>query len=324
MREVLGISARSLTADLLTPGIHKEHRACARILGVEVDAIDMERALASIDAHLASECKGFVCAVGVHGILESLRLPELADAYARSTLNIPDGTPTVWIGRLQGLQKMDHVTGPALMQEIFSRVEFASRSHFFYGGKPGVAAELASTILLRFPWAKIAGTYTPPFRDLTEDEEREFVAHVNALRPDIIWVGISTPRQELWMRRMLPILDTRLMFGVGAAFDFHTGRVRECPPWIKRAGFHWLHRLMQDPRRLWRRNLYNTSFLWHIALQLTGLRDYPRRRRINMAGLPDDRRVSRAAGSTDDGHGQDQQHSRPCTPITALSTPNHR
>jgi hypothetical protein len=88
-------------------------------------------------------------------------------------------------------------------------------------------------------------------------------------------VGISTPKQELFMRRMLPRLDTCLMFGVGAAFDFHTGRIRDCAPWIKTAGFQWLHRLLQDPKRLWRRNLRNSTFLWHIALQLTGLMKYP-------------------------------------------------
>ncbi|HEY3703893.1 MAG TPA: WecB/TagA/CpsF family glycosyltransferase [Terracidiphilus sp.] len=259
---------------------------CARILGVAVDAVDIQGSLAIINAHLTSGRKGFVCAVGVHGILEALRIPELAETYAQSILNTPDGAPTVWIGRLQGFRQMDHVTGPALMKEIFSRREFASRSHFFYGGKPGVAAELASSMLCQFPWIRIAGSYTPPFRNLTEDEEREVAAHINSLHPDFIWVGISTPRQELWMRHMLPRMNAGLMSGVGAAFDFHTGRIRECPLWIKRAGFNWLHRLMQDPRRLWRRNLHNMLFLWYFAFQLTGLRRYPLPRSINRAGSP--------------------------------------
>lgn len=264
-----------------------------RILGVTVDAVDLEGAVAITHSHLASERKGFVCAVGVHGILEALRIPELAEAYAESILNAPDGTPTVWIGRLQGFSQMDHVTGPALMKEIFSRAEFASRSHFFYGGRPGVAAELASCMLRQYPWVRIAGTYTPPFRDLTNDEERDLAAHINALRADIIWVGISTPRQELWMQRMRPRLNAGIMFGVGAAFDFHTGRIRECPPWVKRAGFNWLHRLVQDPRRLWRRNVHNMAFLWYFALQLTSLRKYPISRSINRAAGSDGRKVDR-------------------------------
>jgi N-acetylglucosaminyldiphosphoundecaprenol N-acetyl-beta-D-mannosaminyltransferase len=252
--------------------------ARANILGVGVDAVDMDGALAAIRRHLQSERKGYVCAVSVHGILESLRCRELAITYAESTINVPDGTPTVWVGRLQGFRQMDHVTGPALMQEVFRHPDFSSCSHYFYGGRPGVAQELARRMVQQYPWTRVAGTYTPPFRDLNEQEERDLVAQINALQPDIVWVGISTPRQELWIHRMLPRIETRLMFGVGAAFDFHTGRIRETPLWIKRAGFHWLHRLLQDPKRLWRRNVFNTAFLWHIALQLSGAREYPMRR----------------------------------------------
>lgn len=161
------------------------------------------------------------------------------------------------------------------MQEIFSRVEFRSYSHYFYGGQPGVAEELATGLRRQYPWVKVAGTYTPPFRELTASEESQLISSINQLRPDIVWVGISTPRQDLFMRKILPHIHTRLMFGVGAAFDFLTGRIRNCPAWMKRAGLHWLHRLAQDPRRLWRRNLSNMAFLWHLALQLTRLRAYP-------------------------------------------------
>jgi N-acetylglucosaminyldiphosphoundecaprenol N-acetyl-beta-D-mannosaminyltransferase len=254
-----------------------EERARANVLGVGVDAVDMEGALARIAQHLEGGGKGYVCAIGVHGILEALGSERLASTFAQSILNVPDGTPTVWVGRLQGFRAMDHVTGPALMRAIVGAAGFSSRSHFLYGGKPGVAEELAEAMRRQAPWIKIAGTYTPPFRELTADEEDTLIAQINAARPDFIWVGISTPRQDLWMRRMLPYLDTRIMFGVGAAFDFLTGRVRECPDWMKRAGFHWLHRLQQDPKRLWRRNVGNIAFLWHIALQGIGLRSYPLR-----------------------------------------------
>jgi N-acetylglucosaminyldiphosphoundecaprenol N-acetyl-beta-D-mannosaminyltransferase len=255
-------------------------RPRANLLGVPVDAVDIEGAISVISSHLGSGDKGYVCAVGVHGILEALRKPVVADAFAASRLNVPDGTPTVWIGRLQGFRTIDHVTGPTLMREIFRRPEFSEYSHFFYGGKPGVADELASTVLRQFPWVRIAGTYTPPFTELSADQEQQIATAINACRPDIIWVGISTPRQELWMRHMLSHVHARLLFGVGAAFDFHTGHIRECPSWIKRAGFNWLHRLVQDPKRLWRRNVQNTAFLWHIAMQLTGAREYPLRIRF--------------------------------------------
>jgi N-acetylglucosaminyldiphosphoundecaprenol N-acetyl-beta-D-mannosaminyltransferase len=292
MHKSVGVVDRVAERDDVDTRISEE-RTRANILGVGVDAVDMERALQAIERHLTSGRKGYVCALGVHGILESLRNGELERTYAESTINIPDGAPTVWVGRLQGFRQMDHVTGPALMEKIFQLGGFSRFSHFFYGGKPGVAEELAARMLQLYPRTRVAGTHTPPFRDLTGREEQCLVQEINSLRPDIIWVGIGTPRQDLWMHRMLPRLDTRLMFGVGAAFDFHTGRVRACAPWIKRAGFHWLHRLLQDPKRLWRRNVFNMAFLWHIALQLTGARQYPMSGLMtNKEDLPGDHRAA--------------------------------
>jgi N-acetylglucosaminyldiphosphoundecaprenol N-acetyl-beta-D-mannosaminyltransferase len=216
-----------------------------------------------------------VCAIDVHGILEAIHDPCVAEVFARASMVLPDGAPTVWVGRLQGHREIDHVTGPALMLEVFGRKEFAGYSHFLYGGKEGVAQDLANTLSKRYRSARVIGTYTPPFRDLDVAEEVDLIARIDKLRPDIIWVGIGTPRQDLFMRRMLPCLRTRMMIGVGAAFDFHTGRIRGCSPWVKRAGLQWLHRLAQDPKRLWRRNVKNMAFLWHIATQLSGLKTFP-------------------------------------------------
>lgn len=253
---------------------HPTTQPFAKVLGVRVDAVNMERALARIAERLDSGRKGYVCFVGVHGLLEALRDPAVAGAIRGAAMAMPDGTPTVWVGRAQGHRGMDHVTGPALMRAMFELPQFVGYSHFLYGGKPGVADELASTLHRQFPWANVAGTYAPPFRELTLAEECDLIDRVDRLNPDVVWVGISTPRQDLFMQRMLPRLNTRMMFGVGAAYDFLTGRIHDCPRWVKRAGLQWLHRLAQDPRRLWRRNLHNSAFLWHIALQLAGYRDY--------------------------------------------------
>jgi N-acetylglucosaminyldiphosphoundecaprenol N-acetyl-beta-D-mannosaminyltransferase len=249
-------------------------RECANVLGVPVDSIDMEGTLARAAELLHRSGKGYVCAASAHGVLESRQDACVARAFSEASIVIPDGRPMVWVARMQGKRAIRQVTGPDLMAAIIAGEEFAGCSHFFYGGKPGVAQDLADAWMKRFPGTRVAGTYTPPFRDLTSEEEAELVQRLNRLEPDFIWIGISAPRQELLMRRLLPHLRHGLLFGVGAAFDFHTGRIRQCAPWIKRVGFQWLHRLMQDPRRLWRRNLYNSTFLWHIALQLTGLRKY--------------------------------------------------
>jgi N-acetylglucosaminyldiphosphoundecaprenol N-acetyl-beta-D-mannosaminyltransferase len=246
------------------------------ILGIPIDPLNMESAVARIQELLDAHCPGYVCLIGVHGIMEAQRNADLAQVYAHATLMVPDGTPTVWLGRHQGFDAMRRVAGPDLMLEIFKRKQFAACRHFLYGGKEGVAEELRHNLVQRFPWVKIVGTYTPPFRELTRQEEDVLSHQLHTLRPDMIWVGISTPKQERFMMRFLPRLHATLMFGVGAAFDFHTGRIKDSPQWVKAAGLQWLHRLVQDPRRLfWRYLRSNSAFLWKITLQLTGLRSFP-------------------------------------------------
>jgi N-acetylglucosaminyldiphosphoundecaprenol N-acetyl-beta-D-mannosaminyltransferase len=250
-------------------------RPAAKLLGISVEALNMELALNRIAGELEARRKGYICMANVHGIMEAHRDAELAAIYAGSSITMPDGTPTAWVGRWQGHKAMQRVAGPDLMLEVFRRKEFAGCTHFLYGGEERVAEQLRERFTRRFPWARIVGTYTPPFRDLNAEEEQSLIARIRQLKPDIIWVGISTPRQERFMHRYLHRLDTTLMFGVGAAYDFHTGRIQDAPQWIKTIGMQWIHRLLQDPRRLWKRYLRsNPAFLWHIALQLTGLRQY--------------------------------------------------
>jgi N-acetylglucosaminyldiphosphoundecaprenol N-acetyl-beta-D-mannosaminyltransferase len=251
-------------------------RRTVQVLGVPVHPLDMESAVAWVRGELDNRRNGYVCLIGVHGIMEAQRDPGLAQVYAHASLMVPDGTPTVWVGHLQGFSEMQRVAGPDLMLQIIGRDQFAKCRHFLYGGKNGVAEELRERLLERFPWVQIVGTYTPPFRELTLSEEESLASRIQELKPDVIWVGISTPKQEHFMMRFLPKLESTLMFGVGAAFDFHTGRIKDAPQWVKRAGLQWFHRMIQDPRRLfWRYLRNNSTFLWHITLQLTGLRTYP-------------------------------------------------
>jgi N-acetylglucosaminyldiphosphoundecaprenol N-acetyl-beta-D-mannosaminyltransferase len=261
-------------------------RFFARVLGIDVDPVDMDGAVAHVAEALEEQRKGYVCVAGVHGIMEAQRDSRLPRIYAESEMTIPDGMPLVWVGRLQGHANMQRVTGPDLMLEIFRRPEFALRTHFLCGGATGVADELRDRLLERFPHLRIVGTHTPPFHTLSVTEEDELIDAVARCKPDIIWVGISTPKQELFMARYLPLLDTKLMFGVGAAFDYHTGRIRDCADWIKRAGLQWLHRLIQDPKRLLRRYLRNNpAFVLKIALQLSGVRPTSRTRHAALSDV---------------------------------------
>lgn len=247
----------------------------ANVLGIGIDAVNMEQALERIAADLQQRRKGYVCLTGVHGVMEAQRDPALAAIYAGAALAVPDGMPTVWIGRHQGHKDMERVAGPDLMLEVLGRKEFSSYSHFLCGGKSGVAQELRDELLTRYPSVKIAGIYTPPFGPMSHAQESEFIDMISRSRPDIIWVGISTPKQDQFMARYLPLLDTTLMFGVGAAFDFHTGRIADCPDWVKRAGLQWLDRLIQDPKHLWKRYLRNNPpFVFYSLLQFSGLKNY--------------------------------------------------
>lgn len=247
----------------------------ANVLGIGVHAVDMKTALTAIETAMSRRQRGYVCLAGVHGVMEAQRDRRLMQVLANALLVLPDGMPTVWMGQMQGFPDMDRVFGPDLMLAIAERSEMTGYSHFLYGGQAGVAEQLREVLMRRFPPIKIVGTYTPPFRALTRDEDKNFVSTVEELRPDIIWVGMSTPKQERFMAEYSPRLKTRLMVGVGAAFDFHTGRVKDSPRWVKQSGLQWAHRLIQEPHRLWKRySTNNPQFLLQAALQLAGLKRY--------------------------------------------------
>src|SRR5215469_1069311 len=243
----------------------------ANVLGVGVHAIDMTMAIAAIETAIFERRQGYVCLTGVHGIMEAQRSPDLMGIFSMATLVLPDGMPTVWMGQLQGFHEIDRVFGPDLLIAIAGRSALTEYSHFLCGGQVGVAEQLRDALRRRFPTIRIVGTYTPPFRPLTRDEERTLISTVNELTPDFIWVGMSTPKQERFMAEYLPRLNTILMIGVGAAFDFHTGRISDSPEWVKQTGLQWMHRLAQDPRRLWRRYVFNNPpFVWNAVLQFMG------------------------------------------------------
>jgi N-acetylglucosaminyldiphosphoundecaprenol N-acetyl-beta-D-mannosaminyltransferase len=257
-----------------TPARSCEHSR-ANVLGVGVDAVDMAAAVEAIARAVANRRKGYICATGVHGVMEAQRDPALRNIFAKALLVVPDGMPTVWMGHLQGFQQMRRVFGPDLMLAVFGDASLRQCSHFLLGGDSGVAEQLKIALCRRFPDSNVVGTYTPPFRQLSDPEQRELRAAIDRLRPDIVWVGLSTPKQERFMAEYLPQLNTTLMIGVGAAFDFHTGRLKDSPAWVKQLGMQWAHRLVQEPSRLWKRYLVNNpAFLAKAALQISGVRRF--------------------------------------------------
>lgn len=250
--------------------------ARVNVLGVGISVLNLESAVQVLANALAHGERGYVTITGVHGVMESQADAGLRDIHNRSLLSTPDGMPMVWLGRLAGHRQMGRVYGPELMERIFAWSEQSGRTHFLFGGADGVAPELKARLERRFPKARVVGTFTPPFRPLNPEERDALRQEIGRLKPDFFWVGLSTPKQERFMASHLGQLDTRIMVGVGAAFDFHAGRVSQAPRWVQRSGFEWLYRLAQEPRRLWRRYLRNNPlFLWKVAGQLLGLRRYP-------------------------------------------------
>jgi N-acetylglucosaminyldiphosphoundecaprenol N-acetyl-beta-D-mannosaminyltransferase len=250
--------------------------AYADVLGVKLSAINLHRAVDMADQWIAAANCGYICVTGVHGVMEAQSDPELRRILNHAFINTPDGMPMSWVGHLQGHKQMDRVYGPDFMTAMCRLSVDRGYRHFLYGGEPGVAKSLKDMLQKRFPGLQVVGTYTPPFRSLSPEEEEEFLTQVQKAKPHMMWVGLSTPKQERFMARYIDRLQVPLLVGVGAAFNYHTGRLRESPEWVKRSGLQWLHRLMQDPKRLWKRYLrHNPAFIWNIALQMLNIRHYP-------------------------------------------------
>ena len=246
------------------------------VLGVGLSVLNLASARDEIAAATAGRRKGYICVTGVHGVMEAQADPEFRRILNEAFLCTPDGMPMVWVGRIRGHSDMRRVYGPDLMFEVCGWSEQSGCRHFFYGGAPGVAEALVEKLKARFPKLEVVGTFTPPFRALDAAEVKELQEKVRQARPDILWVGLSTPKQEKFMAEFLPKLETTLMIGVGAAFDFHSGRVRQAPRWMQRSGLEWFYRLCTEPRRLAKRYLTNNPvFTAKIIAQLCGLKKYP-------------------------------------------------
>lgn len=232
------------------------------VLGVRVAALTIARALEMIAASVASRSKVRFVFCTVHTVTECQRQPALMDAVNNSIV-APDGMPLVWLSRRRARSDVRRVYGPDMLLATCEDGVGAGYRHYFYGSTDETIAALVGRLSTRFPGLAVAGAYAPPFRPLSPVEEDEMVARINAANPDVVWVGLGMPRQELWVARYQGRLNAPVLMAVGAAFDFHAGTVRQAPRWMQRAGLEWLFRVIQEPRRLWRRYLVgNTRFVW--------------------------------------------------------------
>ena len=242
------------------------------VLGVGVSALTLTQARDLIVAVRGRRQQGYVCLGTAFGLNEARSNPELRRIYNESWLTTPDGMPLVWLGP----RGVERVYGPDLMLAVCAAGRAVGLRHYLFGGVPGVAGTLRAALVHRFPGLEIVGTFTPPFRPLDQPETARLRAEIAGCRPDVIWVGLSSPKQEQFMARHWRELDAGVLIGVGAAFDFHSGRVRQAPRWLQRTGFEWLFRLCVEPRRLGPRYLRaNPAFTIRALAQRLGLVKYP-------------------------------------------------
>lgn len=248
----------------------------ANVLGVKVSAVNIPMALDVLDGWI-KERKGnhYVTITGVHGVMESQRDPRIREMHNRADMVTPDGMPLVWLNKQQGHKHVDRVYGPDLMLAVCEKGVKEGYKHFFYGGAPEIPGLLKEKLTEKFPGMEVVGTYSPPFRPLTEEEDAEICQMIDDSGADIVWIGLSTPKQEKWMTAHMGKIQAPVMIGVGAAFDFHAGRKSQAPHWMQRSGLEWFYRLVTEPRRLWKRYLINNPvFIALITQQILGLRRY--------------------------------------------------
>jgi len=210
---------------------------------------------------------GYVCFTNAHVAVMAREDPGLRDVINGSFLSLPDGKPVYLSGKIRGITELEHIPGPDFFRKLLASEKSPKLRHYLYGGKTEVLERLVDSLKSRFPQADIVGYESPPFRALTEAESTTVNERIRSVKPDVVWVGLGAPKQELWMASHWRALRPALLLGVGAAFDFHAGSINRAPVWMQNAGLEWVYRLGQEPKRLWKRYLYTNImfFLYSIV-----------------------------------------------------------
>lgn len=261
------------------------------MLGVEYFVGDLPAATATVLRRVRAGGGGYSCLCGVHGIVTAQHSDAMMDALGDAWLNFPDGAPVAWLMRRLGAGRARRVAGPDLMPLVIEAGQEAGIRHFLFGSTPDVLARLERRLVERFPEAIIAGSISPPFRDLSDDENARVAEQIVAARADIVWVGLGLPKQDEWLNRSAALFAPAVGLGVGAAFDFLAGTKPRAPVWVQDAGLEWLHRLASEPRRLARRYATtNTEFMARAGLAITSEYGRAARRVVERARPGDARR----------------------------------
>jgi N-acetylglucosaminyldiphosphoundecaprenol N-acetyl-beta-D-mannosaminyltransferase len=259
------------------PGV--EALPSVRILGSRVHLPDLSTVTAWMEGRIRAWRRGRPCAqmvvTGFHGLWEAHRDNGLRAILNAADLWLPDGIAPVAIARLRGVRGAVRTPGADVMRAYFEAANRKNLSSYFLGDTEETLEALTERLEAAYPGHRIAGTYSPPFRPLTPKEDEAIVRRINLARPDVLWVGLGTPKQDRWISERKERLEVPVAAGVGAAFGFLSGRVSRAPEWMGRCGMEWAWRVAHEPRKLWRRVLLDgPRFATHACLELAGLRRY--------------------------------------------------
>lgn len=235
------------------------------ILGTEISAVSLKSSVLAIEEMIARKQTGYICVCPVSSIVKANEDEEFRDILKKSLLATPDGKPVSWYMKSRGFKRVTRVCGRDLMRQIFLISRKKRYKHFFFGGTETTLSKLKNNLLKEFPWLDICGMYAPPFREKGEKENDEVISRIILSKPDIVWVGLGSPKQEKWMACNSYRINGAVSIGVGAVFNFYAGIVKSAPVWIQNIGFEWFFRLLCEPKRLWKRYLYgNTKFIYLV------------------------------------------------------------
>lgn len=247
--------------------VNKSGIPVCNILGVNIAAIDMDWLIGFTCEHIESLSGDYMCVSNVHTTVTAYEDPQYCAIQNDSILAIPDGGPLSSLGRKRGFPHMQRTTGPSYLEEILNISAQRGWTHYFYGATEETLSKLREVLAVKYPGVTIAGMYSPPFRPLTDAENAQIVKAINEAAPDFLWVGLGAPKQERWMAEHQGEVKG-FMVGVGAAFDYLAGNIQRAPQWMQNCSLEWLYRLLQDPKRLFKRYLItNTKFIWHAVLR---------------------------------------------------------
>ena len=241
------------------------------VLGTRIDAVQMPEVLEKMSEWITSRKYGhYIVLSNAFDVISSKNDVKVRMAANDSALSVPDGISLVWLSRLEGYDLKKRVYGPDLLTECLKASQAEGYSHFFYGSAQKTLSLMVENLKARFPYLKVAGSFAPPFRVLTQEEDEKIIEMINKASPDIVWVGLGCPKQQLWMHEHKDKLNVPVMAGVGAAFDFFAKTKPQAPRWMRDNGFEWLFRLITEPRRLWKRYLiHGSSFVYYVLRERT-------------------------------------------------------